>query len=60
MKLEKLAALVGGSLKGDGEIEISDVRGIEDAGAGHVTFVVKKKFIKQFYLFSQNIYISVK
>lgn len=47
MKLNNIAALVGGSLKGDGEIEISDVRGIEDAGEGHVTFVVKKKFIKQ-------------
>jgi len=45
MKLEKIAALVGGVLKGDGSIEISDVRGIEDAGEGHVTFVAKKKFM---------------
>ena len=45
MKLEEVAALVGGSLKGDGSIEISDVLGIEDAGEGHVTFVTKKKFI---------------
>ncbi len=44
MKLEQVAALVGGSLSGDGSIEISDVRGIEDAGEGHVTFVSKKKF----------------
>jgi UDP-3-O-[3-hydroxymyristoyl] glucosamine N-acyltransferase len=47
VKLKDIAALVGGSLKGDGEIEISDVRGVESAGEGHVTFVAKKKFIKQ-------------
>ncbi|GJL77643.1 MAG: UDP-3-O-acylglucosamine N-acyltransferase [Nitrospinaceae bacterium] len=46
MKLEKVAALVGGSLKGNGEIEISDARGIEDAGQGQVTFVAKKKFLR--------------
>lgn len=45
MKLEKVAALVGGSLRGNGEIEISGVRGVEDAGVGHVTFVAKKKFL---------------
>lgn len=45
MKLEKVAALVGGSLKGDGSIEIRDIRGVEDAGEGHVTFVAKKKFL---------------
>ncbi len=45
MKLEKVAALVGGSLKGDGSIEISDVLGIENAGEGHVTFISKKKFL---------------
>lgn len=45
MKLEKIAALVGGSLIGDGSIEISDIRGIEDAGEGHVTFVAKKKLL---------------
>jgi UDP-3-O-[3-hydroxymyristoyl] glucosamine N-acyltransferase len=45
MKLEKIAALVGGVLKGDGSIEISDVRGIEDAQKGHVTFVAKKKLL---------------
>jgi len=45
MKLEKVVALVGGVLKGDGSIEISDVRGIESAGEGHVTFAAKKKFM---------------
>jgi UDP-3-O-[3-hydroxymyristoyl] glucosamine N-acyltransferase len=45
MKLEKVAALVGGMLKGDGSIEISDVRGIEEAQKGHVTFVAKKKLL---------------
>lgn len=45
MKLEKIAALVGGVLKGDESIEINDVRGIESADAGHVTFVAQKKFM---------------
>jgi UDP-3-O-[3-hydroxymyristoyl] glucosamine N-acyltransferase len=45
MKLEKIADLVGGVLKGNGSIEISDVRGIEDAKEGHVTFVAKKKLL---------------
>lgn len=45
MKLEKVAALVGGVLEGDGSIEINDVLGIEDAGEGHVTFIAKKKFM---------------
>jgi UDP-3-O-[3-hydroxymyristoyl] glucosamine N-acyltransferase len=45
MKLEKVAALIGGTLKGDGSIEISDVRGVEDASEGHVTFVAKKKLL---------------
>ena len=45
MKLEKVAELVGGKLKGDGSLEISGLRGIEQAGEGHVTFLSKKKFL---------------
>ena len=43
MKLEKVAELVGGKLKGDGSLEISGLRGIEQAGEGHLTFISKKK-----------------
>ncbi|MFQ5449381.1 MAG: UDP-3-O-(3-hydroxymyristoyl)glucosamine N-acyltransferase [Nitrospinaceae bacterium] len=46
MNLEKIAALVQGTLKGDGTLEIIDVGGIEDAGEGHITYVTQKKFIE--------------
>jgi UDP-3-O-[3-hydroxymyristoyl] glucosamine N-acyltransferase len=45
MKLEMIAELVGGKIKGDGSLEISGIRGIEQAGEGHITFLGKKKFI---------------
>ena len=45
MKLEKVAELVGGKLKGHGSLEISGLRGIEQAGEGHITFLSKKKFL---------------
>ena len=45
MKLEKIAELVGGRLIGDGSIEILGIRGIEQAGEGHITFLSKKKFL---------------
>ncbi len=46
MKLGKIAELVGGKLKGDGSLEISGIRGIEHAGAGHITFLSKKLFLE--------------
>ncbi len=45
MKLEKIAELVGGKLKGDSSLEISGVRGVEQANAGHITFLSKKIFL---------------
>lgn len=45
MKLEKIVELVGGKLKGDGSLEISGIRGIEQAGEGHITFLNKKTFL---------------
>jgi UDP-3-O-[3-hydroxymyristoyl] glucosamine N-acyltransferase len=45
MKLEKVAELVAGTLKGDGSIEISGLQGIEQAEEGHITFLIKKKFL---------------
>jgi UDP-3-O-[3-hydroxymyristoyl] glucosamine N-acyltransferase len=46
MKLEKIAELVGGKLEGDGSLEISGIRGIEQAEAGHITFLSKKTFLE--------------
>ena len=46
MKLEMIAELVRGTLKGDGSIEITGVRGIEQAGKGHITFLSKPKFLE--------------
>ena len=45
MKLDKIAELVGGKLTGDGSIEITGIRGIEQAAEGHITFLAKKKFL---------------
>ena len=45
MKLEKIAELVGGTLKGDGSIEISGVEGIDQAQEGQITFLTKNKFL---------------
>ena len=45
MKLKKISELVDGQLKGDGSLEISGLRAIEQAGAGHITFISKNKFL---------------
>ncbi len=45
MKLEKVAELVAGILKGDGSIEISGVQGFEQARQGHITYLGKSKFL---------------
>jgi len=47
MKLEDVATLIGGTLKGNGQIEIRDARGVEDAGEGSITFIAKKKYLEQ-------------
>jgi len=45
MKLSEIAARLGAQLRGDGEIEIHRLIGIEQAGAGDLTFVANKKYI---------------
>jgi UDP-3-O-[3-hydroxymyristoyl] glucosamine N-acyltransferase len=45
MKLRELAQRLGCRLEGDGEIEIVRVAGIEDAGAGELTFVANSKYL---------------
>ena len=46
MKLKDLAERLGCRLEGDGEIEISRVAGIQDAGAGDITFLANPKYEK--------------
>ncbi len=45
MKLKQVAALTGGTLQGNPDIEISGIRAIEDAGETDVTFLTKKKYL---------------
>jgi len=44
MKLSELAAAIGCTLSGNGEVEITGVAGIEEGRAGHVTFVSNPKY----------------
>ncbi len=44
MKLSELAGALGAELRGDGEVEITGIAGIEDAGPTEVTFVSNKKY----------------
>ncbi len=44
MKLSQLAAALNSKLEGDGAIEITGVRGLEQAGEGHITFLANPKY----------------
>jgi len=44
MKLAELAERLGADLHGDGSIEITGVRGIEEAGLSEITFVANPKY----------------
>lgn len=41
MKLKEIAGLIGGTVVGNEMTEITGVRGIEDAGEGHITYLSK-------------------
>ena len=45
MILRDLAARLGCTLRGDGAVEVSRVRGIEDAGPGDLTFVSNPRYV---------------
>ena len=47
MKLSELARRLDCRLEGDGDIEITGVRGIEQAGPGHITFLANPKYAPQ-------------
>ena len=44
MKLGELASRLGAELRGDAEIEITGVKGIEDAGPHEITFVANPRY----------------
>jgi UDP-3-O-[3-hydroxymyristoyl] glucosamine N-acyltransferase len=44
MKLKDLASALGCSIEGDADVEITGVRGLEQAGPGHVTFLANPKY----------------
>src|ERR1700740_3586796 len=44
MKLAALALALGAELRGDGDVEIAGVAGIEDAGPDQVTFVANPRY----------------
>ncbi|MDA8172391.1 MAG: UDP-3-O-(3-hydroxymyristoyl)glucosamine N-acyltransferase [Nitrospiraceae bacterium] len=45
MKLSEIAGLLGGALHGDPETEITGVGGIDDAGPGDITFLLKASLL---------------
>lgn len=47
MKLRDVAQLLGGELKGEPELEIKGVAGLDDAGEGCISFVADKKSLQQ-------------
>ena len=47
MKLQAIAERLGGTVEGDGSLEITGVNGMELAGQGQITFLADKKFKDQ-------------
>jgi len=45
--LQELADFVGGNVKGDGNVTIERVAGIEEAGVGDITFVSNPKYVSK-------------
>jgi UDP-3-O-[3-hydroxymyristoyl] glucosamine N-acyltransferase len=43
MKLREIAQAIGCELRGDGDVEITDVASLEDAGPGAITFLADRK-----------------
>jgi UDP-3-O-[3-hydroxymyristoyl] glucosamine N-acyltransferase len=44
MKLGELAARLGAELRGDADVEVTGVKGIEDAGPAEITFVANPRY----------------
>ena len=45
MILRELASALGCALRGNGEVEVQRVRGIEDSGPGDLTFVANRRYV---------------
>jgi len=43
----QLAERLGGTVDGDGDVRLADVRGLEDAGPEHLSFLANPKFARQ-------------
>jgi UDP-3-O-[3-hydroxymyristoyl] glucosamine N-acyltransferase len=43
--LRELASRLGCALRGDGEVDVQRVRGIEDSGPGDLTFVANRRYV---------------
>ena len=50
MTLKEIAAFLGGSVVGTDDVLISNIRSIEEADDGDITFVANKKYLKQLTL----------
>ncbi|MBW2636360.1 MAG: UDP-3-O-(3-hydroxymyristoyl)glucosamine N-acyltransferase [Deltaproteobacteria bacterium] len=46
-KLHEIAEYLGATVVGDGDIEIHDIRGIDEAGEGDLTFIANPKYRKK-------------
>ncbi len=45
--LNEIAAFLGGEVSGDGGVFVERIRGIDEAGAGDLTFVANRKYLKK-------------
>jgi UDP-3-O-[3-hydroxymyristoyl] glucosamine N-acyltransferase len=46
MKLGELASKLGAELRGDAELEITGVKGLEEAGPTEITFVANPRYAR--------------
>ena len=46
MRLSALAAALGCTLEGEGDVEICGLRGVREAGAGDLTFVANRRYLE--------------
>ena len=47
MKLAEIAAFLGGTVIGADDVIINDIRSIEEANEGDITFIANKKYLKK-------------
>ncbi len=46
MKLKEIASTIGGSVEGDGEVDIEGIAGVKEAREGHLAFLLNRGFEK--------------